>query len=92
MINCTTMNWFSEWPEDALQNVAERFLMDVDIDEDLRSPCKIVLEQMHTTINAFAAKFCRNLKRHYYATPTSFLELINSFKRLIKEKKETLKE
>lgn len=26
LVNCTTINWFSEWPRDALLEVAERCL------------------------------------------------------------------
>ena len=32
-------------------------------------------------------KFFRELKRIYYVTPTSYLELINTFKTLLKEKR-----
>ena len=26
LVNCTTLDWFSEWPRDALLEVAERYL------------------------------------------------------------------
>ncbi|KIY97683.1 Dynein heavy chain 3, axonemal [Monoraphidium neglectum] len=31
LVNCTTIDWFSEWPADALQGVAGRFLASLDM-------------------------------------------------------------
>ncbi|VDQ10097.1 unnamed protein product [Trichobilharzia regenti] len=30
-VNCTTIDWFSEWPLEALLEVAEKYLSSVDI-------------------------------------------------------------
>ena len=33
LVNCCTIDWFSEWPDDALRSVAMRFLNDIpDLD------------------------------------------------------------
>lgn len=29
LVNCCTIDWFSEWPADALQSVARRFVSDL---------------------------------------------------------------
>ena len=29
LVNCTTIDWFSEWPRDALHTVATQFLADL---------------------------------------------------------------
>lgn len=31
LVNCTSINWFSEWPREALLEVAEKYLMGVDL-------------------------------------------------------------
>ena len=36
LVNCTTIDWFSEWPKDALESVAQQFLADVDLDSEVR--------------------------------------------------------
>ena len=31
-VNCTTIDWFHEWPQDALLEVADRYLYDMSFD------------------------------------------------------------
>ena len=31
LVNCTTIDWFSEWPNDALKEVAMKYLNDADL-------------------------------------------------------------
>ena len=33
-VNCTTIDWFSEWPQDALLEVAEKYLESMDLGDD----------------------------------------------------------
>ena len=36
-VNCTTIDWFSEWPQDALLEVAEKYLESMELgDDDVR--------------------------------------------------------
>ena len=83
LVNCTTIDWFSEWPKDALESVAERFLAEEELDDEVRRACVQMVQSFHTRTQAQAAKFLKQEKRNYYVTPTSYLELINSFKRLL---------
>ena len=34
LVNCTTIDWFSEWPSDALLEVAERYLEKIQLSND----------------------------------------------------------
>lgn len=36
LVNCTTIDWFSEWPQDALDSVAKRFLGTIELDTKVR--------------------------------------------------------
>jgi len=87
LVNCTTIDWFSEWPKDALESVAQKFLGDVDLEDDVRQSSVFMVQNFHTTTQESAKKFLKQKKRNYYVTPTSYLELINSFKRLLMEKR-----
>jgi len=39
LVNCTTIDWFSEWPKDALESVAVRFLGEIEMSDDVRKAC-----------------------------------------------------
>jgi len=82
-VNCTTIDWFSEWPPDALEAVAKKFLAEIDMTEEVRTSCSQMVMIFHTTTQTSAHKFENELKRIYYVTPTSYLELINTFKTLL---------
>jgi len=36
IVNCTTIDWFSAWPPDALEAVAQKFLLEIEMDSDVR--------------------------------------------------------
>uniref|UniRef100_A0A665VEB7 Dynein axonemal heavy chain 7 n=1 Tax=Echeneis naucrates TaxID=173247 RepID=A0A665VEB7_ECHNA len=86
LINCCTINWFQTWPEDALQAVACRFLEDVEMTHDSREGCISMCKSFHTSTIELSARFLAELARHNYVTPTSYLELISTFKALLKTK------
>jgi dynein heavy chain len=39
LVNCTTIDWFSEWPKDALESVAVRFLGEIEMQDSVRNAC-----------------------------------------------------
>ncbi|WZN65433.1 heavy chain of dynein [Chloropicon roscoffensis] len=88
LVNCCTIDWFSEWPQDALKSVATQFLAEVDLSTpELRSACEDMCIEFHVKIRQLATKFLEEERRYYYATPTSYLELINTYKKLLKAKR-----
>ena len=42
-VNCTTIDWFSEWPQDALLEVAERSIEDLQDATDEVSVCENIV-------------------------------------------------
>jgi dynein heavy chain len=87
LINATTIDWFSDWPEDALIDVAGRFLKEVNFgDEEIKEKVGKHMAYVHLSIDEANQRFRAQMRRNNYTTPTSFLELINFYKMLLKNK------
>lgn len=87
IINCTSIDWFHEWPRDALIGVSKRFLGDVELPTDeIRDALSINMSECHLSIEDANKEFLSRERRHNYTTPTSFLELIKFYKSLLKQK------
>jgi dynein heavy chain len=93
IINCTSINWFHEWPEEALISVAKRFLADLDL---LAGPIQESVSQfmayVHKSVNEMSETYLQNDKRYNYTTPKSFLEQISLYKRLLRLKNKELQD
>ena len=51
IINCTSIDWFHEWPRDALIGVAERFLKELELPtEEIRTQIGIHMAEVHLSI------------------------------------------
>ena len=86
LINCCTIDWFQAWPDDALEMVANKFLEEVRMEESMRHQCVIMCQYFHQSIIHLSVKYHNVLRRRNYTTPTSYLELILTFKTLLKKK------
>uniref|UniRef100_A0A8C8BSX8 Dynein axonemal heavy chain 7 n=1 Tax=Otus sunia TaxID=257818 RepID=A0A8C8BSX8_9STRI len=87
LVNCCTLDWFQTWPEDALEAVASRFLEDVEMSEETRSGCVDMCKSFHTSTIVLSDLYYAELQRRNYVTPTSYLELISTFKSLLEKKR-----
>ena len=91
LINCCTIDWFSDWPEEALISVARGQLMEEDlgIDSSIES-LVLFFKVIHKSVEETSVKFLNELRRHIYVTPTSYLELLRCFKNLLIDKRNQL--
>ena len=88
LVNCCTIDWFTAWPEQALRSVANHFLADgLDLAPDVKKGVIDVCVDMQERVSDTSQRFLAELRRYYYVTPTSYLELINTFKNLIGTKR-----
>ncbi|XP_029784654.1 dynein heavy chain 2, axonemal [Suricata suricatta] len=92
LVNCTTINWFSEWPHDALLEVAEKYLLGVDLgtQENIHRKVAKIFVTMHWSVAQYSQRMLLELRRHNYVTPTNYLELVSGFKKLLAEKRQEL--
>uniref|UniRef100_A0A8C3GQP8 Dynein axonemal heavy chain 1 n=1 Tax=Cairina moschata TaxID=8855 RepID=A0A8C3GQP8_CAIMO len=79
LVNCCTIDWFNEWPAEALQCVASSFLQEIP----------------HLEIHQSVARMCQvylaELARHNYVTPKSYLDFLSIFSSLIGKKEQELR-
>eukprot|EP00873_Tetraselmis_striata_P045243 jgi/Tetstr1/465507/TSEL_010176.t1 len=91
LINCCTIDWFTEWPEAALLSVSEKFLAPVDLGGDeVKGALARLCVHIHTSVTAASDRFWAELRRRYYTTPKSYLDLINLYVTLLAEKREEM--
>merc|ERR1712187_541791 len=60
---------------------------DLEFDDATRLNVVKVMVEAQTTVFDLAQRFLSELKRNYYVTPTSYLELINSFISTLKSRR-----
>ncbi|BET02170.1 Dynein, axonemal heavy chain [Nesidiocoris tenuis] len=84
LVNCTTIDWFMEWPKSALESVSLRFLGEISqVPLPLRKPISLCMAQIHSDVNLMSQIFMTNERRYYYTTPKSFLELISLYVKIL---------
>ncbi|XP_041110137.1 dynein heavy chain 3, axonemal-like isoform X2 [Polyodon spathula] len=87
LLTCCTIDWFQAWPEDALEKVAYHFLDDVEMSQEVRSASVFMCKHFHQSVVTLSQRFFESLQRRTYVTPTSYLELIKTFKSLLESKR-----
>ena len=89
LINCCTIDWYTEWPEDALLSVSEQYLANVKLESDeINKAVARACVDIHLSITKANELFYNELRRKYYITPKSYLDLINMYVQLLAEKRE----
>ncbi|XP_054071997.1 dynein axonemal heavy chain 12 isoform X1 [Rissa tridactyla] len=90
LINCCTIDWFQPWPEDALERVANKFLETLQLTDSERQEVVPICKYFHTSVLSLSVRFLQILGRHNYVTPTSYLELIAAFRKLLTQKRDAV--
>jgi dynein heavy chain len=83
LVNCCTLNWFAEWPAEALYSVGKQQMTIEDLQLPNLEGCLIMFKTIHQSVEASAKLVLQRSKRSIYITPTSFLEQINAFKKIL---------
>ena len=91
LLSCCNINWFSEWPSEALISVAEKSLLESGLPQsssELESICE-VCKYFHQTAKALSTEYYTQNKKVNYFTPTHYLQLLHNIKSLYGEKFQT---
>jgi dynein heavy chain len=102
-INCCTIDWFTEWPEEALRRVGKKEMLNevqnekgdgyLSLAEKLGvTPIvdKIVemFKAIHKSVEHMSRKYRAEVNRHNYVTPRSYLEQLTLFRKILEIKNE----
>lgn len=94
LVNCSTIDWFTEWPEEALEGVGRGQLIEQadELGIDVRGTRLVdMFKYMHKSVERVSAQYRQELRRINYVTPTSYLELLNLYKQIVDEKRKDLR-
>ena len=89
IVNCTSINWFHDWPQEALMSVSKKFLDEIEQESLPQEIIPVIGEFMahvHNSATQMSKTYLANDKRYNYTTPKSFLELINLYVKILGEK------
>lgn len=91
LVNCCSIDWFDQWPDEALYSVARRDLEEMDVGADaVRDALSLMCVQIHSSVSSVAEQFYAELRRRFYVTPTSYLDFIALYKTMLTEKRDEL--
>ncbi|XP_053335345.1 dynein axonemal heavy chain 6-like [Clarias gariepinus] len=91
LVNCCTIDWFIQWPQEALLSVSQTFFQTVEFgSKGLMNSLSNMCVEIHMSVTDMAERFYSELRRRYYTTPTSYLELINLYLSMLGNKRKQL--
>ncbi|KAA8584115.1 hypothetical protein FQN60_015323 [Etheostoma spectabile] len=84
VVNCTAIDWFHEWPQEALESVSFKFLQEVEnIEPRVKESVSKFMAYVHMSVNQTSKEYLANERRYNYTTPKSFLEQIKLYGSLL---------
>ncbi|KAL1130935.1 hypothetical protein AAG570_012176 [Ranatra chinensis] len=87
LITATSINWFHEWPQQALISVSLNFITHLnDLPEYYCNSVAQFMGHVHSQVNTMSRAYLQNERRYNYTTPKSFLEQISLYSKLLRQK------
>uniref|UniRef100_A0A8W7PBK8 Dynein heavy chain AAA module D4 domain-containing protein n=2 Tax=gambiae species complex TaxID=44542 RepID=A0A8W7PBK8_ANOCL len=90
LVNCCTIDWFVKWPAEALRSVAIGSLKDVSDNEVQCKHLAQICVMIHESVESISERFYREMRRHYYTTPSSYLQLLNQYRVLVQKRVDSI--
>ena len=88
LVNCTYIDWFFPWPNQALTSVANKVLVDggVVAPEDMGKVVPVAVSA-HSVSSALTSSMRAETGRHNYVTPTMFLQFLKLYQGLLRSRR-----
>jgi dynein heavy chain len=95
LVNCCTIDWFSAWPAEALDSVAQSSLHDAEpgsavaalhAHPEIVDNMVTVFKDVHQSVEKASTDYYETMRRYFYVTPTSYLELLSTFKTVLESR------
>jgi len=89
LVNNCTIDFFAAWPEEALRSVAKNTLDTIDMGKDeIKEGIVQMCGRIHQSVEIASRKYLEQDRRYNYVTPTSYLEVLSTFKTLLAIKRD----
>ena len=86
--NCTVIDWFQPWPQQALASVGKKLLSDVVIEnKEVKLAVETFMPLAFGAVNKACVKFQASEGKHVYTTPKSYLEMNALYKVMLEKKR-----
>ncbi|KAI8430874.1 hypothetical protein MSG28_001007 [Choristoneura fumiferana] len=89
LVNCCTIDWFTKWPPEALLSVAQQCLAPMgnpEIVDKISQLCVI----MHQDVDVMTDRLYNEMRRYFYTTPSSYLDLLKLYLDLLDKKQQDI--
>jgi dynein heavy chain len=84
LVNCTVIDWFQPWPEEALFSVGKKAVAELEFDSDAtRDGIANFLPKSFSMVQAMQKEYKEVEGRLVYTTPKSYLELLKFYEKLL---------
>ncbi|XP_067125373.1 dynein axonemal heavy chain 8-like isoform X2 [Centruroides vittatus] len=92
LISGCTIDWFTQWPKDALHAVASHLLRDfvIECSKEIKKEVIEVMGDFHNSVANHCEDYFLRFRRQTSVTPKSYLSFIDGYKNIYKEKLEEM--
>eukprot|EP00731_Ephydatia_muelleri_P035324 Em0114g8a len=87
LVNNVSIDWFTAWPKQALTAVATHFLSENELIPDTHRDSIVEhVVHVHLSVGSYSQEFLQKLRRINHVTPKNYLDFINAYTKLLREK------
>lgn len=93
LVNCSTIDYFTPWPSQALISVAYKYLQSYTHEfefQAIEQPLVHTFQFIHQSVQDLTHRYLLEQNRHTYITSSSYLAMLNLYITLLKSKKAEL--